>query len=70
MLLAFVRSKWAPYIFTLIAFLAGYSRVYLAQHFVTDVLAGIIVGVLCSYTALLVYEKVRRRKKQPSHAAA
>ena len=63
LLLAFiVRRKWAPYVFTLIAFLVGYSRVYLAQHFVTDVLAGIIVGVVSSYTALLVYERFRKKR--------
>lgn len=63
LLLAFiVRRKWAPYAFTAIAFLVGYSRVYLAQHFVIDVLAGIIVGIVSSYTALLVYERFRKKR--------
>lgn len=34
----------------LIAFLVAYSRVYLAQHFVTDVLGGMVIGIV---TALL-----------------
>lgn len=64
LLLAFiVRRGWAPYVFTLLAFLVGYSRVYLAQHFVTDVLAGIFVGIVSAYVALLVYQ--RYRKKRP-----
>ncbi len=63
LLLAFiVRRKWAPYVFTLIAFLVGYSRVYLAQHFVTDVLAGIFVGIISSYIALLIYERLRQKR--------
>ncbi|GAA4735340.1 phosphatase PAP2 family protein [Flavisolibacter ginsenosidimutans] len=63
LLLAFiVHRKWAPYVFPLIAFLVGYSRVYLAQHFVTDVLAGIFVGIVSSYCALLVYERFQKKK--------
>jgi len=63
LLLAFiVRRKWAPYVFPLLAFLVGYSRVYLAQHFVTDVLAGIFVGIVSSYFALLVYERLRKKE--------
>lgn len=63
LLLAFiVRRRWAPYVFTLIAFLVGYSRVYLAQHFVTDVLAGIIIGIVSSYAALLLYERFRKKR--------
>lgn len=64
LLLAYiVRRKFAMFVFPMIAFLVGYSRVYLAQHFVTDVLAGIFVGIISAYTALLVYES--RRKKNP-----
>ncbi len=65
LLLAFIiRRNWAPYVFTLIAFLVGYSRVYLAQHFVTDVLAGIFVGIVSSYLALLAYERFRKKKTE------
>jgi membrane-associated phospholipid phosphatase len=64
MLLAYaVRRRWAPYFFILVAFLVGYSRVYLAQHFVTDVLAGIIVGVISSYLGLVVYDAFLQKKK-------
>lgn len=64
LLLAFIvkRNFWV-YFFPVIAFFVGYSRVYLAQHFVTDVFAGILVGVVSSYLSLLVYE--RFRKKEP-----
>lgn len=64
LLLAFiVRRWWAPYAFTLLAFLVGYSRVYLAQHFVTDVLAGIFVGIVSAYAALLAYQRFRKKRR-------
>ncbi len=64
LLLAFlVRGKFFIYVFPLIAFLVGYSRVYLAQHFVTDVLAGMIVGIVSSYIALVIYDAYRKKKK-------
>lgn len=64
LLLAFlVRRKFAIYVFPLIAFMVGYSRVYLAQHFATDVLAGIIIGIISSYLSLLIWDYFRRKKK-------
>jgi membrane-associated phospholipid phosphatase len=71
LLLAYlVRRKFAIYVFPLLAFLVGYSRVYLAQHFVTDVLAGTIIGILSSYLALVIYDAWRKKNKaeqpQPS----
>lgn len=56
------RNIWV-YIFPLIAFFVGYSRVYLGQHFVTDVLAGIFVGIVSSYLALLIHEQFRKRRR-------
>jgi membrane-associated phospholipid phosphatase len=57
------RNVWV-YVFPLIAFFVGYSRVYLAQHFVTDVLAGIFVGIVSAYLALLIHENFRKRKQK------
>lgn len=63
LLMAFIMKKnfWV-YFFPLVAFFVGYSRVYLAQHFVTDVFAGMLIGVTSSCLAILIYEKYRRRK--------
>lgn len=58
-----IRGNFWMYFFPLVAFFVGYSRVYLAQHFVTDVLAGMFVGMVSSYLALLIYEQIRKRKK-------
>lgn len=65
LLCAFIvkRNFWV-YFFPLIAFFVGYSRVYLAQHFVTDVFAGMLVGIVSSYLALMIYEQYRRRKQR------
>lgn len=57
------RNVWV-FVFPLIAFFVGYSRVYLAQHFVTDVLAGIFVGIVSAYLSLLVHEEFRKRRQK------
>ena len=44
------NKKWST-LYLLPAILVGYSRMYLAQHFLQDVLAGSVIGVL---TAILV----------------
>lgn len=36
------------FIFTVIAFLIALSRIYLYVHYPTDIIAGIILGILCS----------------------
>jgi membrane-associated phospholipid phosphatase len=56
LLLAFRLAKtfWT-FFFPVIAFFVGYSRVYLAQHFVTDVFAGALIGIVSAYLSLLVY---------------
>lgn len=65
LLLAFLikRSFWT-FFFPLVAFFVGYSRVYLAQHFVTDVLAGIVVGMASAFLALVLYEQLKRSKEK------
>ena len=43
-----VKDKRWGYAFAVLAALAAYSRVYLFQHFVEDVYAGSMLGVVCS----------------------
>jgi membrane-associated phospholipid phosphatase len=61
-----INKKWAAIFFPLVAFFVGYSRVYLAQHFVTDVLAGMIVGIISSYLSILVYLYFKKKKAERS----
>ncbi len=50
-----INKKTWSIILPLLALLAGYSRVYLAQHFLTDVLAGICIGMLSALLSLMIY---------------
>jgi membrane-associated phospholipid phosphatase len=59
-----VRKNFWVYFFPVIAFFVGYSRVYLAQHFVTDVLAGMFIGIVSASLSLLIYEQFRKRKQK------
>lgn len=48
------RRIWA-FILPMIAFFVGYSRIYLGQHYVTDVLAGMCVGIVTAFLSLWLY---------------
>ena len=45
----FVRRKWFSILAFLLAFGVCYSRVYLARHFVGDVICGAILGIITGY---------------------
>ncbi|MDR2804603.1 MAG: phosphatase PAP2 family protein [Dysgonamonadaceae bacterium] len=46
------HKQW-HWILALLAFTVSYARVYLSQHFITDVYAGMLLGVI--FTALIFY---------------
>ena len=56
-----INKKAWSIILPLLALTAAYSRVYLAQHFPTDLLAGMCIGIISAILALLVYKKIIRR---------
>jgi membrane-associated phospholipid phosphatase len=56
----FKNRIWC-FILPFVAFSVGYSRVYLGQHYVTDVCAGILVGILSAFLALQFYKATFRR---------
>jgi membrane-associated phospholipid phosphatase len=55
-----VESKTYKLILFIVAFLVGYSRIYLSQHFLQDVYAGSIIGVGIS---LLVFYFIQKSHK-------
>jgi len=52
-----VKNKNYSILFLFIAALVGYTRLYLGQHFMDDVLVGSIVGVLSSIICGMYFEK-------------
>jgi membrane-associated phospholipid phosphatase len=70
LLAAIMKRKIWCFILPLIAFMVGYSRVYLSQHFVTDVFAGMTIGIATSYLSLLIYFSFLRRREQKNKQIA
>jgi membrane-associated phospholipid phosphatase len=64
LLASIVKKSFWIYFFPVVAFFVGYSRVYLAQHFVTDVFAGMLIGIVSSYLSLLIHEWYRKRRQK------
>lgn len=51
-----VRNRVAKLLFVVLAISVGYSRIYLSQHFLLDVFAGSMIGVLFS----LIYMSIQQ----------
>lgn len=61
-----INNKTWSVIFPLFAFAAGYSRVYLGQHFPTDIFAGMCIGIVSAILSLIIYRAfIRSMKKKP-----
>lgn len=57
-LILFLKSSTASFLLLLVAILVGYSRIYLGQHFLEDVIAGSLIGVITGYfTYCFTYKK-------------
>ncbi len=57
---AFVLSKYLKkylLIFWTIATMIGLSRIYLFMHYPSDVLAGIVLGIICGKVACIIYDR-------------
>ena len=58
-ILAFsVKNKQYSILLLLIAAIVGYSRIYLGQHFLSDVLTGSVIGVLSSLLCWICFQKL------------
>lgn len=65
-----IKNKNYSILFLIMGALVGYSRIYLGQHFITDVAVGSIIGVLFSIICWMYFEryfkKVSLNTKKPS----
>lgn len=68
LLAAIMKRKFWSFILPFIAFMVGYSRVYLSQHFVTDVFAGMTIGIITAYLSLLIYFRYIKKKAAKEQA--
>ena len=59
--LAVNKKSWSV-ILPVLALLVAYSRVYLGQHYVTDTLAGMVVGIVTAVLSFLIYQKLRKSR--------
>lgn len=50
-------------LYLLLAILAGFSRVYLSQHFMMDILAGSALGIFAGLLSVKIVEFIIKRKQ-------
>ena len=60
MLSLFFKTKRMGLILLIIAILTAYSRIYLSQHFLQDILAGSLIGLT---TSILVYSVLNKKSR-------
>jgi membrane-associated phospholipid phosphatase len=60
-----INRKWWVFTGLIYALLAGYSRIYLAQHFPVDVAAGMIVATVSVSISLLIQREWNKRRRSP-----
>ncbi len=58
-----IKNKKTQPVLLLLAILEGYSRIYLAQHFLLDVIIGGVIGVLSAFPSLYLAENTKYLKK-------
>jgi membrane-associated phospholipid phosphatase len=56
-----VKNKNYSLLFLAAAILVGYSRIYLAQHFLDDVLAGALIGFISAIFCWIFFDKIFHR---------
>ncbi len=57
------KNKLIKYLSFVIAFLIGFSRIYLKVHFLSDVLAGVVVALLLSLLSVYLINKTTLTNK-------
>lgn len=62
-LMLVIKNNYLKFIFVLLAILAGFSRVYLSQHFLVDILSGSIIGSLIAIGSCTFVDEIAQIKK-------
>ena len=57
-----VPRSWWVFAGFITAFIAGYSRIYLAQHFPIDVASGIIIAIFSVWIAMIIQSYIWKKK--------
>lgn len=64
--LILITPKSWRWLWLILAWLAAYSRIYLSQHFLEDILLGSVIGVASTCAMYMIMESfVSRKKKSP-----
>lgn len=56
------KNNYLKFTFAILAIIAGFSRVYLSQHFLIDVLAGAILGIAIALISYWIVERICDKK--------
>lgn len=54
-----LKNFWFILSSTLFLFLLGFARIYAGMHYLTDVLAGVLVGIICSLVIVYFDKQIR-----------
>jgi len=64
MILLVKKNNYIKYLFLIMAFLVGYSRVYLAQHYPIDVICGACIGIFSTYLSVYLHSLIKSLLKK------
>lgn len=57
-----MRQKWLWKMTLLLSILIGFSRMYLYVHFPTDIIGGIIIGMICGTLGYITARQIAKKK--------
>ena len=60
------HKRWLSFVYFILAFLVGYSRMYLAQHFFADVYAGSLIAIIMTSLIIYLFDGKWRLRENPA----